>query len=67
MNSTVTKCIKRAMTEEQRFRAGPELFDLACELTKAGIRMDHPDADEARVLELFRGRLVLAERLEATS
>ena len=57
----------RAMTQEQRFLAGPELFDLACEFTKAGIRMDHPDADETRVLEPLRERLVLAERLEATS
>lgn len=55
----------RAMTQEQRFRAGPELFDFACEFTKAGIRMDHPDADEARVLELLRERLALAKKLEA--
>ena len=55
----------RAMTQEQRFRAGPELFDFACEFTKAGVRMDHPDADEARVLELLRKRLALAEKLEA--
>jgi hypothetical protein len=55
----------RAMTQEQRFRAGPELFDLACQFTKSGIRADHPEADEARVLELLRERLALAEKLEA--
>ena len=44
--------------------AGIELFDLACAFTKAGIRADHPDADEARVLELLRDRLALGRRLE---
>jgi len=57
----------RAMSPEQRFLAGPEMFDLACEFAKAGIRMRHPDADEARVLELLRERLAIAERLEAAS
>lgn len=56
----------QAMTEEERFRAGPQLFDFACEWTKAGIRMDHPDANEAEVLALLRKRLALAERLEAS-
>lgn len=55
----------RAMSEEERFRAGPELFDFACAWTKSGIRMDHPDADEECVLELLRSRLALSERLEA--
>ena len=54
----------RAMSEEQRFQAGPELFDMACEWTKAGIRMDHPSAKDAEVLDLLRRRLALAERLE---
>lgn len=55
-----------AMTEEQRFVAGPNLFDFACEWTKAGIRDMHPEADEQGVLNLLRKRLDLAERLEST-
>ena len=57
----------RAMSEEQRFAAGLELFDFACEVTKAGIRSMHPDANEARVLELLRKRLAWAERWERSS
>lgn len=42
----------RKLSIEQKLFYGIELFDLACEFAKAGIRADHPDADEARVLEL---------------
>jgi hypothetical protein len=45
---------------------GPRLFVMACEWTKAGIRAQHPDADEVRVLEILRQRLVLKRRLEET-
>ncbi|QOV90680.1 hypothetical protein [Humisphaera borealis] len=54
----------KAMTEEQRFLAGPELFDFACEWTKAGIRDMNPNADDAKVLELLRKRIALGEKLE---
>jgi hypothetical protein len=54
----------RAMTPEDRLLAGPRLFELACEITKAGIRHQHPDADEQRVLQLLRERLAWARRLE---
>lgn len=54
------------MSEGERFVAGLRLFDFACEWTKAGIRMDCPDASEEEVLELLRERLTIAERLEAT-
>lgn len=43
---------------------GVELFDLACEFSKAGIRMQYPEADEPLVLDLLRQRLDLARRLE---
>lgn len=43
---------------------GIELFDYACEVTQSGIRMQHPDADEDRVLDILRERLALARRLE---
>ena len=35
--------------DEQKLRAGGELFDYACWITKAGIRSQHPEADEATV------------------
>jgi hypothetical protein len=54
------------MTEEERLRAGPQLFDFACEWTKAGIRMDHPEADEAEVLKILRRRLAMAQKLETS-
>ena len=57
----------RAMTEAERLAAGPQLFDFACEWTKAGIRMDEPNLDEYEVLERLRARLLLAEKLESTS
>ena len=56
----------KAMTEEQRFLAVLDLFDMTAEMTRAGIRMDHPDADERQVLEIFRQRLSAARREEGT-
>ena len=54
----------RRMTPEQKLIAGAELFDYACEISKAGIRAQYPDADESEVLRILRERLELAERLE---
>ena len=43
------------MTGEQRLRVALEMSDFARELTKAGIRSDHPDWTEAQVtFELIR-------------
>jgi Rv0078B-related antitoxin len=53
-----------AMSEEQRFLSALELFEMASEMTRAGIRADHPEADERRVTELLQRRLSLARRLE---
>jgi len=41
----------RRRTLEQKFRAGAELFDDACEITKAGIRMQRPDFTEDQVMD----------------
>ena len=48
---------------EQKILAGPELFELACEFTRAGIRHQNPGVDEARVEAMLRERLALARRL----
>lgn len=55
----------RRQTPAQRFWAGAELFDYACELSKAGIRMQNPGFSEEEVLRELRRRLDLAERIEA--
>lgn len=54
----------RNLPVDAKLRLGAELFDYACEITKAGIRMQHPDESESGILDLLRERLELAERLE---
>jgi len=52
----------RQMTGEQRLALGLELHELACDLARAGIRHQHPQAEEAEVEQLLRQRLELAGR-----
>ena len=47
----------RRETFEQKFLAGAELFDYACEATKMGIRMQNPHFDEQQVMDELRRRL----------
>ncbi|HZZ43602.1 MAG TPA: hypothetical protein VFE58_11745 [Tepidisphaeraceae bacterium] len=54
----------RRMTFAQKFYAGGDLFDAACEVTKAGIRHQHPDFTESQVLAELRRRLALQESRE---
>jgi hypothetical protein len=54
----------RAEPLAEKLLAGPRLFSMATEWTKAGIRAQNPDADEARVLEILRQRIALKRRLE---
>lgn len=49
---------------EEKLVAGIELFDLACEFARAGIRMENPDADDATVEDMLRRRLAIARELE---
>jgi hypothetical protein len=37
--------------------AGAQLFKLSCESVKAGLRIDHPDADESQIHELMLERI----------
>ncbi len=57
----------REQTPAERFLSGPQLFDWACEIMRAGIRAQHPAADEDRVSQLLRERLVLGRRLQEMS
>lgn len=54
----------RKMSVGERLIAGIELFDLACEFAKMGIRMQHPGASEEEVLDILEARLDLGRRLE---
>lgn len=54
----------RRMTFEQKFRGGGDLFDAACEVTKAGIRHQNPQFTEAQVIEELRRRLARREARE---
>jgi hypothetical protein len=55
------------MSPEEKFFAGPQLFEAACRITLAGIRNQFPDAPEERCLEILRERLELQRRLEGQS
>jgi hypothetical protein len=52
----------RLMTGEQRLAIALRLHEMACNVAREGIRRQHPDADEAEVERLLRGRLELARR-----
>ncbi|HUG19067.1 MAG TPA: hypothetical protein VMM56_08830 [Planctomycetaceae bacterium] len=55
----------RAMSGEAKLLAGLQLFEFDCEVMKAGIRHQYPDADEAEVLARLRDRFAIRRRLEA--
>lgn len=55
----------RRMSFEDKFLAGPRLFDMACQLMRDGIRMQHPEADDTEVERLLGERLAIQRRLEA--
>ncbi len=54
----------QGMSDEDRFLAGPRLFDYACRIALDGIRSQFPDADDGEVREILRKRLEMARRLE---
>jgi hypothetical protein len=48
---------------DQKFLAGPQLFDRACRIMKDGIRSERPNATEIEVEAILRQRLALVRRL----
>ncbi len=56
--------LQRACSQSpaDRFLAGGELFEEACEISKAGIRNAHPGWSEQHVLEELRCQLALQKR-----
>lgn len=51
----------KRMTPRERFLAGAELFEDACEVSRAGIRALNPGFDDAEVEAELRRRLQLAD------
>lgn len=51
--------LKRARSApmEEKLLDGPRLFRLSCEAIKAGLRLDHPDADEKEIHQLLIERV----------
>lgn len=54
----------RAMSEEDKLRAGVRMFAHIRRIMLSGIRGDFPEADEATVERIFRERLALSRRLD---
>ena len=50
----------REMTGEQRLGVALDLHELSCEISREGIRAQHPEASEAEVERLLHRRLELA-------
>lgn len=46
--------IYRRMTPEKKLRAAGQLYETAWELKRAGLEMQHPDWDEARLRDEVR-------------
>jgi hypothetical protein len=53
----------RNMSGEQRLSIALNLHELACEVSREGIRHQHPDLDEQGVNRLLRERLQLVREL----
>ena len=54
----------RERSLEEKFLAGPRLFDRSCEFMRAGIRMQHPEADEVQIEQILLERLEIGRQLE---
>jgi len=52
----------RRMTFEERFLAGPDLFEFACDVARDGIRIQFLTAIDADVERILRRRLERVER-----
>ena len=50
----------RHMTGEQRLKIALDLHEMSCNIARAGIRQQHPDANETEVENFLHARLKLA-------
>jgi len=54
----------RGRSLEEKFLAGPKLFDRSCEFMRAGIRLQFPQITDDEVERLLLERLELGRQLE---
>lgn len=54
----------RAMPPAEKLWLGLDLFDRSCQFMRGGIRLQFPDADDARVEGILRERLNVLRRVE---
>jgi hypothetical protein len=52
----------REMNGEERLAIALDLHEFSCDIAREGIRAQHPEADDAEIERLLRGRLELARR-----
>ncbi|MSR56972.1 MAG: hypothetical protein EXS05_04795 [Planctomycetaceae bacterium] len=52
----------RQMTGEQRLKIALDLHEFACDISRAGIRRQFPDADDSEVQRLLCERIKLSRR-----
>jgi hypothetical protein len=50
------------MTSEERLKLALDLHELACEVSRCGIRYQHPEASPEEVEQLLQDRIALAQR-----
>jgi type II secretory pathway predicted ATPase ExeA len=50
----------RQMTGEQRLQIALDLHEMSCDIARAGIRRQHPEANETEVEHFLHARLKLA-------
>jgi type II secretory pathway predicted ATPase ExeA len=50
----------RQMTGEQRLKIALDLHEMSCNIARAGIRRQHPEANETEVENFLQARLKLA-------
>jgi hypothetical protein len=54
----------RQMTGEQRLKIALDLHEMSCDIARAGIRRQHPEASEIEVENFLHARLKLAHAHE---
>ena len=54
----------RRTPPEQRVMDGLRLFEMSCEISKSGLRADHPEADEAEIARMLSDVLKRQRRIE---
>ena len=57
----------RLTSPEEKFSAGQELFDFACQFSLSGIESQQPQTSHRERLQILRRRLILADKMERGS